>query len=43
VYANRLGERIVPAPDAKVIDPRKADADRRPQQPAPDQPTGRAA
>lgn len=26
VYANRLGERIVPAHDAKVTDPRKADA-----------------
>ena len=43
VYANRLGERIVPAPDAKVIDPRKADADRTPQQATPAQTTGRAA
>jgi len=25
VYANEVGERIVPAPDAKVTDPRKAD------------------
>lgn len=43
VYANRLGERILPAPDAKVIDPRKADAGRTPQQPTPAHPTGRAA
>jgi membrane protein len=28
VYANRIGERIVPAPDARVTDPHKADADR---------------
>ena len=26
VYANRMGERIVPTPDAQVTDPRKADA-----------------
>ena len=42
VYANRLGERIVPAPDAKVIDPRKADAGP-PQEPAPARKAGRAA
>jgi len=34
VYANRIGERIVPAPDARVTDPRKADADRAGQKPA---------
>ena len=28
VYANRLGERIVPTPDARVTDPHKAAADR---------------
>ena len=28
VYANRVGERIVPAPDARVTDPDKATADR---------------
>lgn len=43
VYANRLGERIVPAPDAKVIDPRKADAGRTPQEPAAARKAGRAA
>jgi len=26
VYANRMGDRIVPTPDAQVTDPRKADA-----------------
>jgi hypothetical protein len=26
VYANRLGERIVPAPDAQVVNPHKAAA-----------------
>ena len=34
VYANRIGDRIVPAPDARVTDPRKADADRAGQKPA---------
>ena len=34
VYANRIGERIVPAPDARVTDPHKADADRAGQQSA---------
>ena len=43
VYANRLGERIVPAPDAKVIDPRKADAGRTPQEAAAARKAGRAA
>ncbi len=41
VYANRIGERIVPAPDARVTDPLKADADRAGQKPA--RAPGRAA
>ena len=43
VYANRLGERIVATPDAKVTDPRKAEAGQPSQQPAPARKTGRAA
>lgn len=42
VYANRLGERIVPTPDAKVTDPRKAAAGPAEAQGRPRQP-GRAA
>jgi membrane protein len=41
VYANRVGERIVPAPDARVTDPHKADADRADQKSS--RPPGRAA
>ncbi len=39
VYANRLGKRIVPTPDAQVTDPHKAGADRQDPAHAP----GRAA
>jgi membrane protein len=42
VYANRLGEHIVPTPDAQVADPRKADTNRRPEEQARP-PEGRAA
>ncbi len=41
VYANRIGERIVPTPDARVTDPHKADADRIEQKSS--RPPGRAA
>jgi membrane protein len=41
VYANRVGERIVPTPEANVTDPHKAAADRAGQAPA--RPPGRAA
>jgi membrane protein len=34
VYANRVGERIVPAPDAQVADPHKAAVDRAGRKPA---------
>jgi membrane protein len=43
VYANRLGERIVATPDAKVTDPRKADAPLSGQRPAPARNAGHAA
>jgi membrane protein len=42
VYANRLGSRIVPTPDARVTDPRKADTSQTRQQPTRTQ-EGRAA
>lgn len=43
VYANRLGDRIVPTPDAKVTDPRKADAGLLGSRPAAAPRAGRAA
>lgn len=43
VYANRLGDRIVPNPDAKVTDPRKADAGLLGSRPAAAPRAGRAA
>ena len=42
VYANRLGERIVPTPDAKVTDRHKAAADGAGRR-TPARPPGRAA
>jgi membrane protein len=41
VYANRVGERIIPAPDAQVADPHKAAVDR--AGPTPAQASDRAA
>jgi membrane protein len=43
VYANRFGERIVPAPDAQVTDPRKATADESGSRPPRAREPGRAA
>ena len=43
VYANRLGERIVPAPDAQVADPRKAAAGQTNEKSTRSRPPGPAA
>lgn len=43
VYANRLGERIVPTPDAQVADPHKAVADHQSPKPEGARKPGRAA
>jgi membrane protein len=43
VYANRLGERIVPAPDAQVADPQKAAAGQAEEKVRPGPNSGRAA
>ena len=43
VYANRLGERIVPAPDAQVADPRKAAAGQANEKATRSRPPGHAA
>lgn len=43
VYANRLGERIVPAPDAQVADPRKAGAGQANEKATRSRPPGHAA
>lgn len=43
VYANRLGERIVPAPNAQVADPRKAAAGQAKEKATRSRPSGHAA
>ncbi len=43
VYANRLGERIVPTPDAEVTNPKKAGAGQTIKKPGGSRETGRAA
>jgi membrane protein len=43
VYANRLGERIVPTPDAEVTNPKKAGAGQTIKKPGGSRESGRAA